>query len=197
MNTSAAPNPNQAHDRHRGETLYRFASFTVAQNQLEAMQATRHAFMGLADGIITTTKIGREQSLALTALEEAKYWTNQSIAKDGLRAHEPEPEATTATTATTDTADTADTLNILALPIEQDDVDNTPTLGAYLAELLVALLVEGEGFSSKRPLGNSDWEGYIDDALDSALHTHGVELNWGDLRIALTDALTGSNGGTK
>lgn len=77
--------------------------------------------------------------------------------------------------------------NPLALPIEQDDVDNCPTLGAYLAELLMALLDEQEDFSAKRPFGNSGWEDAIDDALRAGGFRDAKELN-----AAITAALTGA-----
>ena len=46
---------------------------------------------------------------------------------------------------------------ILALPMQPNDA-NAPTILAYLKELLRKLWQEGEGFSGKRPFGNSGWE---------------------------------------
>lgn len=37
-------------------------------------------------------------------------------------------------------------------------VDDEHTIGSYLKELLLTLWSEGEGFSGKRPFGNSGWE---------------------------------------
>ena len=41
----------------------------------------RAFYKGLAEYIIDTTPEGREQSLALTALEESMFWANASIAR--------------------------------------------------------------------------------------------------------------------
>ena len=46
---------------------------------------------------------------------------------------------------------------ILALPFESSDIGPT-TVGGYLSALLLALWDEGDGFSGKRPLGNSGWQ---------------------------------------
>jgi hypothetical protein len=75
--------------------------------------------------------------------------------------------------------------DILSLPIDQDDVE-AATIGEYLAELLHALWAEGEGFSGKRPLGNSGWERNLYDALARA---EAIECTWvgeGDDRELLT-----------
>lgn len=45
---------------------------------------------------------------------------------------------------------------ILDLPMPGSD-ELTPTIRAYLIALLSALWLEGEGFSGKRPLGDSGW----------------------------------------
>lgn len=47
--------------------------------------------------------------------------------------------------------------DILNLPM-QENAANANTIGDYLKELLLTLWLEGEGFSAKRPFGNSDWE---------------------------------------
>lgn len=47
--------------------------------------------------------------------------------------------------------------DILALPMRENDAGAT-TVRGYLVELLAALWQEGEGFSGKRPFGNSSWE---------------------------------------
>lgn len=80
--------------------------------------------------------------------------------------------------------------NILGTPVWSNDTDAT-TLGAYLAELLTTLLREGEGFDPKRPFGNSDWQGVIDEATD------GPSSN-ADNRLAdaIRDALVGSDAKT-
>lgn len=46
---------------------------------------------------------------------------------------------------------------ILDLPMPDGD-ELTPTIRAYLIALLASLWLNGEGFSGKRPLGNSGWQ---------------------------------------
>ena len=46
---------------------------------------------------------------------------------------------------------------ILKLPMEESDSGAT-TVGGYLQKLLVTLWIEQEGFSGKRPFGNSGWD---------------------------------------
>lgn len=75
-------------------------------------------------------------------------------------------------------------MTLLANPIEQDDTDST-TLGAYLADLLVALLQEEEGFSGKRPLGNSGWRGPIEIAV-AGDYTDDLRPLGDHIRAALT-----------
>lgn len=47
---------------------------------------------------------------------------------------------------------------ILELTFYSNDLDEDVTIGEWLAAMLTALWEEGEGFSGKRPLGNSGWE---------------------------------------
>jgi hypothetical protein len=46
---------------------------------------------------------------------------------------------------------------ILSLPMSENDAE-VSTVGEYFVKLLVMLWEEGEGFSSKRPFGNSGWQ---------------------------------------
>lgn len=48
---------------------------------LSAMESIRSSAIGFGFVLIDLTKPSREQSLALTALEEAKYWANQALAR--------------------------------------------------------------------------------------------------------------------
>lgn len=48
-------------------------------------------------------------------------------------------------------------MNILDLEMPENDA-NAATIRGYLKALLYALWEEGEGFSGKRPFGNSGWE---------------------------------------
>lgn len=50
-----------------------------------------------------------------------------------------------------------DHLAILTCPMEQPNDANAATVGQYLSRLLTTLWVEEDGFSGKRPLGNSGW----------------------------------------
>jgi hypothetical protein len=66
----------------------------------------------------------------------------------------------------------ADVLNL----DPDDNESGARTIRGYLTELLLAVWVEGEGFSGKRPFGSSDWrsdfdaalirEGWVDGSLD-------------------------------
>lgn len=48
-------------------------------------------------------------------------------------------------------------MNILDIPMQENDA-GAGTVKDYLKALLTALWNEGEGFSGKRPFGNSGWE---------------------------------------
>ena len=48
--------------------------------------------------------------------------------------------------------------NILKIEFECEDLSRKITIKEYLKELLLRLWDECEGFSSKRPFGNSGWE---------------------------------------
>ena len=48
-------------------------------------------------------------------------------------------------------------MNILDLPMEENDAD-AETIRDYLKALLTTLWREEEGFSGKRPFGNSSWQ---------------------------------------
>lgn len=47
---------------------------------------------------------------------------------------------------------------ILQIRFTSGDLDRSLTIKEYLKELLTELWREGEGFSGKRPFGNSGWE---------------------------------------
>lgn len=53
---------------------------------------------------------------------------------------------------------------ILALPMAENDAD-AQTIGQYFTALLHTLFLQTEGFSGKRPFGNSGWDSDIDKAL--------------------------------
>lgn len=58
------------------------------------------------------------------------------------------------------------------------------TLGEFLGALLSALWLEGECFSGKRPLGNSDWQQQVYMSLVKGGLAEGVVNKWGDPDIA-------------
>lgn len=45
--------------------------------------AIRIVFKNAAEVVVDVTPASREQSLAITALEEAAFWANAAIARDG------------------------------------------------------------------------------------------------------------------
>lgn len=58
-------------------------------------------------------------------------------------------------------------INLLDIPMQENDA-NAATIRDYLVALLEALWSEGEGFSGKRPFGNSGWEYELYIALANA-----------------------------
>lgn len=56
-----------------------------------------------------------------------------------------------------DAAGGTDALAVLDLPMGENDA-NAATVRGYLKALLTKLWEDGEGFSGKRPFGNSGWE---------------------------------------
>lgn len=67
------------------ELELRFARHTVDEDQAARGVAIRDAGLTLADLITATTPECREQSLAITALEEAVFWANAAIARRDAR----------------------------------------------------------------------------------------------------------------
>lgn len=55
-------------------------------------------------------------------------------------------------------------MNILDIPMQKNDA-GAATIKDYLKALLDALWNQGEGFSGKRPFGNSGWEYELYQAL--------------------------------
>lgn len=73
------------------------------------------------------------------------------------------------------------------LETKMDDAGTT--VGEYLAVCLLALWREGEHFSGKRPLGNSDWQWLIYEAAAKAGFVEATTDEFGD--IDLTPVQTG------
>lgn len=92
---------------------------------------------------------------------------------------------------------------VLDLPMRQNDAD-AATIRDYLIRLLVRLWAEGDGFSSKRPFGNSDWQwvvyehlivaGWVDGALDELGYIDRVDVPAAD---ALIDSAIKALGGER
>ena len=61
----------------------RFTYHPPKEGQPEKYQCIRSEAHDLAKTIVTVTPPCREQSLALTKLEEAVFWANASIARNG------------------------------------------------------------------------------------------------------------------
>lgn len=62
---------------------------------------------------------------------------------------------------------------ILDTPMSDNDAEAT-TVREYLVKLLAQVWTEGEGFSGKRPFGNSSWEYELYGALARAGHIAGT-----------------------
>lgn len=148
----------------REAILERFTRQQLQGETIAAIETSTSVFHAAASFVVDRTKPSREQSLALTALEEAKFWANQGLALHGAPEVIPAPG-----------------VSPLALSIEDYDNVHVATVGGYLAKLLITLLREEEGFSGKRPLGNSGWLGVIEEALGTDDLT--------ELEAAITGAL--------
>lgn len=72
--------------------------------------------------------------------------------------------------------------DILAVPMDPERNDaKAGTIRGYLCELLDVLWSEQEGFSGKRPFGNSGWEYDLYRALIEAGHIKGLIDDEGDI----------------
>lgn len=74
------------------------------------------------------------------------------------------------------------------------------TIRDYMKEMLTALISEGEGFSGKRPLGNSDWLAQLALPLIEAGIIAGVvedhcaeDFDWTEVEQVLIVAIQGLN----
>lgn len=77
------------------DVALRFTRQVLPLEGLLAISRQNELFRDLAVNVVASTKPGREQSLALTALEEACMWATKAIALHGAVAKEAEatPEA--------------------------------------------------------------------------------------------------------
>ena len=79
----ATPPANGVYRTQEEEMEHRFTYHPPREGQPEKYQTLRDAAKQLALLIVATTPVCREQSLALTSLEEAIFWANASIARKG------------------------------------------------------------------------------------------------------------------
>lgn len=91
-------------------------------------------------------------------------------------------------------AERADELKaVLNCRMQPNDAD-APTVGVYLMRLAQEVWREGEGFSGKRPFGNSGWEYEVELALATAglIRTEGTgpDMSWSykEARALVLDA---------
>ena len=64
------------------DIVTRFTYYPPKNDQAEKYEEIRRAARSLASLLITLTPESREQSLAITHLEEAVFWANASIARN-------------------------------------------------------------------------------------------------------------------
>lgn len=78
----------------------------------------------------------------------------------------------------------------LMCPMPDNDTGSA-TVGGYLTELLIQLYFDGEGFSGKRPFGNSDWEDDVAKAWvrEGILPGEVGDDEWGDEEISYEPSL--------
>lgn len=76
---------------------------------------------------------------------------------------------------------------ILATPMQDNDAE-AKTIYQYLQKLAYNVWQENEGFSGKRPFGNSGWEHEVYTALANAGHISSKRDSWGDLEFNQGDA---------
>lgn len=63
---------------------------------------------------------------------------------------------------------------VLATPMQEGNDAGAETIGDYLVKLLEVLWDQEQGFSGKRPFGNSGWQGDLEEALIRAGHVEGT-----------------------
>lgn len=83
-------------------------------------------------------------------------------------------------------------IDIINAPMQENDA-NAKTIGEYLRTLLLTLWEEQEGFSGKRPFGNSGWDyelyialincGAVDGQLDDDDYLESVDYRTADKTI--------------
>jgi len=84
----------------------------------------------------------------------------------------------------------SETIDLFAIKMPKDNDANAKTLGEYLLKLLLTLWDEKEGFSGKKPFGNSDWSFEIYQAMqDAKLLDPDSDGDLSDKEIAIADKM--------
>ena len=65
----------------RSEVVDRFSFHALDDIQKKKVENGRDEFIATAEWITKYVPVGREQALALTALEEASMWVNKAISR--------------------------------------------------------------------------------------------------------------------
>lgn len=68
-------------EENRAEIVDRFGFHSLNDIQQKKIENGRVEFIATAEWITKYVPVGREQALALTALEEASMWANRAIAR--------------------------------------------------------------------------------------------------------------------
>ena len=68
-------------DEQKNQVVDRFESHNVDSASIEKMNMIRERAVELASAILLLAPVGREQSLALTNLEQTVFWANAGIAR--------------------------------------------------------------------------------------------------------------------
>jgi len=77
--------------------------------------------------------------------------------------------------------------DVLKIPMGENDAE-ADTIGKYLLNLLNEVWVEGEGFSGKRPFGNSGWKYELYYALAEAKAIPATFYEYGEVDTFDKDA---------
>lgn len=70
--------------------------------------------------------------------------------------------------------------DLLHCPMVQPNDGDAATVGEFLGLLLSTLWLQGEGFSGKRPLGNSDWQQQVYMSMVEGGFADRIINRWGD-----------------
>lgn len=65
----------------RSEVIDRFEHHELDDIRRQKVENGRDEFIATAEWVVKYVPVGREQALALTALEEASMWVNKGIAR--------------------------------------------------------------------------------------------------------------------